>query len=144
MSEDRRPARFWERISEDDSVYQHILEFADGRNPVFTAIELLTDAPVEVRRRFIDGYAESMAESDDPRAAADPRSVAMNNIGYVCGYYGSSENVQRTLDAWREADLTLIHPIFGKDVPTPEAAAIRAQIDVLEDGINGIEDLGYE
>jgi len=82
------------------------------RRVEFVAIERLTDAPVEVRTRFIDELSAEYAALDDPEIAANPRTAIIKNIGYIAGYYEPVEYRQRVYTAWQEAEPTLEHPVF--------------------------------
>jgi hypothetical protein len=95
-----------------ESVLGWVREQAPARRPEFTAIELLTDAPVEVRTKFIDELAEEYALLGDPEIAANPRTTVISNIGYIAAYYEPVEFRQHIYGAWADAEPTLEHPIF--------------------------------
>ena len=112
-------------FEKDGSVLAWTREQDPDRRVEFVAIELLTDAPADVRARFINELAAEYAQLDDPEIAANPRTAIIKNIGYIiAGYYEPVEYRQRIYTAWQEAEPTLEHPIFHDLLMAQDTAKI--------------------
>lgn len=105
-----------------------VLSWARQQDPTrrveFVAVERLTDAPAEVRTRFIDELAVEFADAGDPELAANPRTAVIKNIGYIAGYYEPVEYRQKVYRAWQEAEPTLEHPLFHDVLMAHDATKI--------------------
>lgn len=77
------------------------------------AIKHLTTAPLDIRARFILELAEEYrTTSEHAETRANPRSVIVQNLGYLAGTIGDITDMHETLLAWREVDPTIEHPYF--------------------------------
>ena len=94
------------------------------RRVEFVAIERLTDAPVSVRSRFVGELAAEYAELDAPEIATNSRSVVVENIGYIAGYYEPAGYRQKVYSAWQEAEPDVKHPIFHEALRVHDIAKI--------------------
>jgi len=77
------------------------------QNPVFTAIEMLTD-PNDIKQ-FCREYEEWMIDNGDESIKGREREVVRNNIGYILGYCSDG-----TAKLWYSLLPDVNHPIFGK------------------------------
>lgn len=69
---------------------------------------------------FIDDYG-TYIERTNPGEDLDGRAIAVQNIGYLAGYY--DEETRLRIYAFFETQ----HPIFGLKIPTPEEAFEEGQ-----------------
>jgi hypothetical protein len=117
-----------------DFIYNSGMTFEQGQNPYelngsiieklwtdhpgtgleFSAMSL-TEAPVEIRERFLDEYAGWLQRmSKDPAVIINPRATAEKNVMYACGSAGEP---QHNMDMWHEVAPDAVHPYFGKRFP---------------------------
>jgi hypothetical protein len=82
-----------------------------GKALMFAAAWSLTDAPLQIRKTFLEEFAAVIAETHD---VADPYKAAVDSVIYAGGYTGDG---QKYIDAWREAAPEGEHPDFGTQMP---------------------------
>jgi len=78
--------------------------------PENVALRTLTDAPLEVRERFVDELTAEYTQHDDVVPGEDTRAIVIGNIGYIIGYYSKP---QRLLAAWQEVEPGLQLPVLA-------------------------------
>ncbi|HEX5796981.1 MAG TPA: hypothetical protein VFX86_01175 [Candidatus Saccharimonadales bacterium] len=109
----------------DGSVLAWLREQESDRDIGFVAIEHLTDAPVEVRKRFIDELSEEEADPpDDTEAIQTARADIIFDLGYIAGYYEPAGRRQKIYKAWQEADPDARHPFFHQGLHERDVAEI--------------------
>jgi len=87
-------------------LFEKMKEKDSARNPVFTAIDTLTDT--DDIRKFAQEYEDWMVEHGEASIKGREREVARSNIGYILGYYSDG-----TAALWYKILPEVSHPIFG-------------------------------
>lgn len=104
----------WKIFMGKPSTFSWYGESLESMNDIWEEVVHIVELGDELlAKEFIDDYGTFIESTNE---CEDGRWVAMQNIGYMAGYY--DEDIRQKVYQFFEVE----HPIFGTRTPTPEEA----------------------